>query len=426
MATPISTVDLYNAYLAYFGRPPEPEGLAFYGGQTEAQVLAAFSSSQESRDLLAGTNLADSINNVYLNLFNRNADVAGLNYWIDGIATGAYTLAEAAMSILRGAQGKDLETVNAKNDAMVAFVAALDTTAEIIGYSGMAAAQTGREFIATVGWPWNADGSETTGPISVPSDADIDAAVAAATAPGAVTGETYFLTVGQDGLNGNISNDTFIADVMQNPLGAQVNSLGTGDRLNGGAGTDALEAQVTEGANYGGLGAPVQPRTTSIEVVKMEALNSKIGTTGESVGLDVEGIAKALIGLIGDNLSAEYNNTLKIPGYIPLLAVKPLEVATTEVYVNAKDMTDVQQMWSWYSDANLTVQNMTTLDAAGNMRNHGGHDDRHGLLRQQGQPLERVRLQGLLRPGLPRPWQLVQQRSLLLAARPGRSHGGRP
>ncbi len=372
MATPISTVDLYNAYLAYFGRPPEPEGLAYYSNKTEAQVLAAFSASEESRELLVGTNLADSINNVYLNLFNRDADTAGLNYWIEQIAGGTFTLAEAAMAILRGAQGDDLETVNAKNDAMVAFVAALDTTAEIIGYSGYEAAASARAFIATVGFAW--DNGETVGPISVPTEAEIDAAVVAATTPGAVVGQELFLGVAQDRLNGDIAGDTFVADVMQNQLGAQVNSLGTGDRLDGNGGTDSLMAQVTEGANYGGLGAPIQPRTTSIEVVKLEALNSDIGTTGTSIGLDVEGVAKAVVGLLG-SLSgnglqdAMYNGSLKIPGYIPLLAEKPLEVATTEVYVNAKDMTDVDQMWSWYSDANLTVQNMTTLDENGGMRN---------------------------------------------------------
>ena len=42
------------------------------------------------------------------------------------------------------------------------------------------------------------------------------------------------------------------------------------------------------------------------------------------------------------------------------------EVSTTDVYVNAKDMLGVENLWSWHSDANLTVQNLTTQTDAGN------------------------------------------------------------
>ena len=109
---PISTTDLYNAYLAYFGRPPDLAGLAYFSGKTEAEVLAAFSASEESQQLLGGSSVEAQINNIYLNLFNRNAEFDGLKYWLGQIndPVNPITLADAAMQILRGAQGDDLES----------------------------------------------------------------------------------------------------------------------------------------------------------------------------------------------------------------------------------------------------------------------------------------------------------------------------
>lgn len=371
---PISTTDLYNAYLAYFGRPPDLAGLAYFSGKTEAEVLAAFSASEESQQLLGGSSVEAQINNIYLNLFNRNAEFDGLKYWLGQIndPVNPITLADAAMQILRGAQGDDLATVQAKNNAMVEFVNAIDTTQEAIGYNGAESAADARAFISTVGYHWNAAGDVNDGILAIPTEDQIDAAVLAATTSSVEpeTDQTLFLVESRDNLQGDIGNDLFIADVVQNQLGIQVNTLGTGDRLDGNAGNDMLEAQVSEGANYGGLGMPIQPRTTSIETVKFEALNSRIGhdQVGETIGLDLDGI----VGALGDLLGGLQNNQggLTLPASFPLLDVTPvMAVHSTEVYVNAKDMTDVNAMWSWYSDANLTIQGMTTLDENGGMRN---------------------------------------------------------
>ena len=259
---------------------------------------------------MKGSSLEDSVNNVYLNLFNRNAEFDGLVYWVNQITTGVVTLAEASMAILRGALNEDLDTVNAKNDAMVAFVAAIDTTPEAIGYNGMEAAADAREFISTVGYHWveTATGPELDGNgLSVPTSEEVDAAVLTATTANVVADvdQELFLVVSQDSLMGGIANDAFIADIVQNQLGAQVNTLGTGDRLNGSEGNDVLEAQITEGANFGGLGMPIQPRTTDIETAKFEAVNSHIGydQVGTDVNLDLADIIDALGGLLGQGRS---------------------------------------------------------------------------------------------------------------------------
>ena len=139
-----------------------------------------------------------------------------------------------------------------------------------------------------------------------------------------------FLTVGNDVVSGTGAADTFIADVNQNPLGQQVNTLGTGDRLNGGAGTDVLEAQVTRGATFGDSNMAIQPRTTSVENVFIEAINADLPNAGGNTNFPDE---------------------------------------NTQVYVNAEDMTSLEQFWSNSSDADLIVQNLTTRTDGGVLRN---------------------------------------------------------
>ena len=131
-----------------------------------------------------------------------------------------------------------------------------------------------------------------------------------------VIGQTNIvLTVGQDNLTGTANNDTFKANVAQNMLGQQVNTLGSGDILNGGAGFDTLEAKITNGSFVGSSNTasqPIQPETNSIEYIKLQAV-------------------------LAD-------------------ATKANDV----VYVNAKDMIGVKTISSNYSDASLVIQNLTT------------------------------------------------------------------
>jgi len=148
---PVSRDNLFEAYLSYFGRPPDPTGLAGFASSTEAQVIAAFSASQESRDLLAGTSVATQVNSIYRNLFGRDAEPAGLSYWVNEVNSGRVSLAGAAFTIQGAALNSDALTVTAKMEVMQAFVSQLSSnTALTQGYSGNAAAQVARDFLANV------------------------------------------------------------------------------------------------------------------------------------------------------------------------------------------------------------------------------------------------------------------------------------
>lgn len=130
----------------------------------------------------------------------------------------------------------------------------------------------------------------------------------------------FNLGVGVDNLTGNAAANTFTANVVQNSLGQQVNTLGSGDKISGGAGVDTLAAKVSAGVFAGNsVSMPIQPETTGVENIKLQAVNATIGGPG----------------------------------------------TTTEVFINAKDMLGVTKIASNYSDANLVIQNLTTKNDAG-------------------------------------------------------------
>ena len=137
-------------------------------------MAAAFDASRESQDLY-GLSLPLKINSIYHNLFNRNAEAAGLQYWSTLVATGRISAPAAALEILKGAQGSDAAAVQNKLAASSAFTQALDTPAEVAGYAGMAAALSARAFVAAV------DGSAASLTRAL---GRVDAAVAAAVSAG--------------------------------------------------------------------------------------------------------------------------------------------------------------------------------------------------------------------------------------------------
>ena len=147
----ISTDNLYKAYLAYFGRPPDPTGLSAFSSATELSVISAFSASRESRDLLSGTSISTQVNSIYRNLFGRDAEPAGLAYWVNEVNSGRVTLARASFTIQGAALNEDALTVAAKMDVMQAFVSHLSSSASLSqSYSGNAAAAIARDFLASV------------------------------------------------------------------------------------------------------------------------------------------------------------------------------------------------------------------------------------------------------------------------------------
>ena len=157
-------------YVTYFGRPADPVGL----GNLEAALAAAnaptgaaglsaaystssavralidsFATSSESQALY-GSDTLNFVNSIYQTLFNRSADLGGLLYWANAIDSGGLSRGRAALAMMNSIGPGDIGTLNAKVAVATAFTSALDTTAEILAYSGASASATARTLLSTV------------------------------------------------------------------------------------------------------------------------------------------------------------------------------------------------------------------------------------------------------------------------------------
>lgn len=258
MATP---AELNALYLAYFGRPADPAGLAWYAGQPVADVLAAFAGSAESLALYGSSFGPVTVNTIYNNLFNRNASPAEAAAWTAIItAPGGSGPAGAAYLILQNAANDDRVALDHKLAVAAAFTAALDTPAEIAGYRGPGAAQAASAFLKTVDatdasldaarsqLDTQVAASVSAGaPPPAPAPAPTPAPAPPAPPPPPPPPPPIPLTLGTDTLTGTTGNDTFSADLLPDTNNVLQESLQAGDSIDGGGGNDTLEVTLKGG-----------------------------------------------------------------------------------------------------------------------------------------------------------------------------------
>ena len=156
MATTEYIQDVQELYVAYFGRPADPDGLDFWTNNLGAdanlfpQVVSAFSTSSEYRSMYDNMDNRAIVMEVYDNLFSRAGDEAGVNFWTNALDTGIITIDDMVTQIIDGAQGADKDIFNAKVLVAAAFTNRVDTPEEKAAYSGEAANQIAIDYIADV------------------------------------------------------------------------------------------------------------------------------------------------------------------------------------------------------------------------------------------------------------------------------------
>jgi hypothetical protein len=98
--------------------------------------------------------------------------------------------------------------------------------------------------------------------------------------------QDFRLTTDADDLEGNDLDNLFEAKISQNQLGEQVNELGSGDAIDGGAGADTLYAKV-QGASTaeGGAAGTINPETVNVETAHFEVRSGDV-RTAEQVEID--------------------------------------------------------------------------------------------------------------------------------------------
>lgn len=148
--------EVQSLYVAYFSRPGDPAGVNYWVNAMNSNpaayqaISASFSHSAEYQAMYGGKSNADMVNTVYLNLFGRAAEKAGVDFWVNEINSGRMSIDNVVTQISKGAQNQDLFAFNAKVAVSTAFTDRVDLPNEQKAYSGEAANKLAIEFIATV------------------------------------------------------------------------------------------------------------------------------------------------------------------------------------------------------------------------------------------------------------------------------------
>lgn len=168
-------------YMAYVGYPADPAGLERFAtqladlaadmrrrGLTLAPTLSgldqAYADQPALRQLLDSLYASDSfqqiytpsrvdeyVQQIYLQLFNRQPGADGLKYWADNINYFGLEKSRAVLSIFASQAQEDAATSDKKAAVAAAFSASLNTRQRRDCYTGKKAAATGRALLKSVG-----------------------------------------------------------------------------------------------------------------------------------------------------------------------------------------------------------------------------------------------------------------------------------
>ncbi len=276
---------IQQAYLAYYGRPADPNGLQYWADQLDkasgnlSVIINAFGTSAESTALYAGSSTAAQVNSIYQTLFGRDADLAGLNFYVQGIQSGKFSLASVALNIYNGATGTDKTALDNKLIYANAFTNDINTTAAVLGYSGTAAANAARAAVAQVHDAASL-ATATTG---------LDATVAGVTSAGTV-GQTYTLTNGVDNII-LTGNNSVVNGVVAGNSGSTT-STGTFTPLDKISGTGT--GNTLNISDLSGAGVPSGVSVSGVQTLNwVSAGNANVNTTPGFTGLKTANVTSS-------------------------------------------------------------------------------------------------------------------------------------
>lgn len=271
MATSLD--DIQGLYIAYFNRPADYRGLKFWQDAADKAgginvVANAFAASNEYTVLFANKTNIQIIDQIYLNLFGRHAELDGLNFWSDALDKKILGVGNIAYQIMKGAHDtvggfQDATAVASKVAAATAFYNALDTGVEATAYDDAKAQAVVKTWLAGITDTATKDAATSPAGLTAITQAAVDAYNNVVNEP-----QAFALTTGADSFTGKAGNDSFTAtDIAGNK------AFTVGDKLDGGAGNDTL--------NISANGIITMPLSATVK--NIETANLASGTTASDV-----------------------------------------------------------------------------------------------------------------------------------------------
>jgi len=256
MANATST-QLQELYVAYFGRAADPTGLDYWTevGVSQAAFAANMYAQNEFTSVYGSKSVEAQVNQIYKNLFDREADVTGLTYWTQQINLGNLQVAEIATHLIFAAQNNsgseaDKTALTNRTNAAVAYTAEVKkTTAGILAYQAQSTDPwiAGSNIATAITYLSGIDGTTAS------DAAGITASVATITSAGDPTsiGSNFVLTTGTDSAgttsasNGTLTNTFRFTDTGNEVVSADIGTLQAADVLLDGSSTDNDSIDIT-------------------------------------------------------------------------------------------------------------------------------------------------------------------------------------
>jgi len=146
--------DVQKLYIAYYGRPADPEGLVYWASALDEQngsyqnIIDAFANSTEAAERFGSLSSEETIRTLYNQLFNRDPESPEVvDWWVGKLENDPHVTSQSiALDLLYGAQNQDAEMVANKLSLASDFTTYLSANSLEQVYQGSLAAHE------TAGW----------------------------------------------------------------------------------------------------------------------------------------------------------------------------------------------------------------------------------------------------------------------------------
>lgn len=245
-----------NLYIALFNRAPDAAGLDFWAtalsnGASLAAISQSFLASSEARAIYPGAQTSEQfVSAFYQTVFGRTVDAGGLAFW---------------SGVLNAAGGPGSDAARALFVSNIIDVASTPVGTKPVGLTDAQYAQTvldrdtfAKKIVIAIDFAVTQKSNDVAAAklaFAVPS-------TSAPSTPDVPAGTVIRLTTGADTKVGGAGNDTF-----DGSLNGGVATLSTADNLDGGAGIDTLNASlISSSASL--------PTLRNIEIVNLSTQNA--------------------------------------------------------------------------------------------------------------------------------------------------------
>ncbi|MDI3489990.1 MAG: hypothetical protein PWP11_1267 [Thauera sp.] len=244
---------IQQIYIGLLGRAADQAGLDYWaaeinsGALTLEQLRANIVNEQPEYAAGQGSmTRAQAVADLYENLFNRQPEAAGLEYWVNG-GGASVNIDQLVLALIAGASAADQLV--------------LDNKTEVAEY-----------YTAAAGADYTADAAKAAVDNVDATRGSVDAAKVAIDSGTVASGQTFTLTVGVDTVVGTAANDTITG--TYDPIN-KLHTLSGLDNIDGGAGTDTLTVTDAAGGNIDFTGVTIK----NVEVLNVQAAGALVSAT---------------------------------------------------------------------------------------------------------------------------------------------------